>query len=82
MLNGKCLLCSLKATDALKQYYTNPVCVPVLAQVLFSSQQPQIRQLAAVELRKQIAHNWGRNDEPTRSGIKAKLLEVILQEQQ
>lgn len=42
----------------------------------------QIRQLAAVELRKQIANWWQKMGEDVRTNVKAKLLEIILSEQE
>ncbi|CCG82267.1 Karyopherin Kap123 [Taphrina deformans PYCC 5710] len=71
------------ATKALKEtYYNNPACLPSLIQVMQQSQSVQIRQLAAVEARKQATAHWASLDETTRLNIRNSLLQSTLSEQQ
>ncbi|KZP01880.1 ARM repeat-containing protein [Calocera viscosa TUFC12733] len=74
------------ATAALsQQYYRSAQCVPALFQILLSSQDAGVRQLAGVELRKRVAAGngklWIENSLEIRTEIKRKLLESVLQEQ-
>ncbi|KAF9352248.1 hypothetical protein BGX26_009901, partial [Mortierella sp. AD094] len=72
-----------EATKALNtQFFADANCVPALVHVIQSSQQKEIRQLAAVELRKQIVAWWSKLENDVRTNVKAKLLEVILNEQE
>ncbi|KAF9156890.1 hypothetical protein BGX20_004147, partial [Mortierella sp. AD010] len=71
-----------EATKVLNnQFFANADCVPALVHIIQSSQQKEIRQLAAVELRKQIVAWWLKLGADARTNVKAKLLEVILNEQ-
>ncbi|KAN0062554.1 hypothetical protein ACQY0O_005086 [Thecaphora frezii] len=74
------------ATDALQnQYYKSPDCVPALFEILATSPDQAVRQLAAVELRKRLAKSngkvWTKQSVEVRDGIKAKLLEIVTNEQ-
>ncbi|KAF9918661.1 hypothetical protein BX616_006907 [Lobosporangium transversale] len=72
-----------EATKALNnQFFADANCVPALVHIIQTSQQKEIRQLAAVELRKQISNWWSKMEEETRTSVKAKLLETILNEQE
>lgn len=73
------------ATEALqKQYYPNSQCLPALFQIISSSQDLSVRQLAAVELRKQITKKngaaWKKQSQEIRDGVKAQLLDGVLKE--
>ncbi|CAD6966658.1 unnamed protein product [Tilletia laevis] len=72
------------ATEALQNtFFKNPACVPALVEILSSSPDLAVRQLASVELRKLVAKKskfWTKQQQDTRAGIKAKLLELVSQE--
>lgn len=74
------------ATDVLqKQYYPNSNTLPALFQIVSTSQDLSVRQLAAVELRKQITKKngaaWKKQSQEIRTGIKSQILEGVLGEQ-
>ena len=74
------------ATDALqKQYYKSPQCLPALFQVISTSQDLNVRQLAAVELRKEVTKKsgamWKKQAQQVRSEIKSQILQGVLAEQ-
>lgn len=74
------------ATETLqKQYFSNTACVPALFEILGSSQDLSVRQLAAVELRKQITKKkgaaWKKQSPQIREGIKSSILDGIIKEQ-
>ncbi|KAJ9474929.1 Importin subunit beta-4 [Pseudozyma hubeiensis] len=74
------------ATESLQNnYYKNPQCIPALFEILATSPDLAVRQLAAVELRKRLAKSggkvWTKQSVQVRDGIKAKLLEVVTNEQ-
>lgn len=74
------------ATDALQnQYYKNPQSVPALFEILATSPDLAVRQLAAVELRKRLAKSggkvWSKQSVQVRDGIKSKLLDIVTNEQ-
>ncbi|KAG0067192.1 hypothetical protein BGZ89_006368 [Linnemannia elongata] len=72
-----------EATKALStQFFADANCVPALVHIIQTSAQKEIRQLAAVELRKQITNWWAKLDLEVRTNTKAKLLEIILNEQE
>jgi hypothetical protein len=66
------------------EYYKNPACISALAQILASSPESPIRQLAAVELRKRVRHKsgdfWVQLPQATREQIKSELPQMILAE--
>ena len=91
------MLIVCQATTQLNtQYYKSPQCIPALFEIGVSSQNQavssasrtplitQIRQLAAVELRKRISNGegklWKKTDQGTRTQIKEALLQRLTQE--
>ncbi|KAF9119021.1 hypothetical protein BGW39_000665, partial [Mortierella sp. 14UC] len=72
-----------EATKALStQFFADANCVPALVHIIQNSPQKEIRQLAAVELRKQISNWWDKLDIEVRTATKANLLQIILKEQE
>ena len=73
------------ATEALQtRYLKSPKSVPALFEIMATSPEVAVRQLAAVELRKRLAKStksWTKQPVEIREGIKSKLLEMIAQEQ-
>ncbi|KAK3844617.1 MAG: armadillo-type protein [Linnemannia gamsii] len=70
-----------EATSSLKtKYFAEANCVPALVHIIQTSPQKEIRQLAAVELRKQVSNWWTGLTLDVRTAVKAKLLEIILNE--
>lgn len=72
----------MQATKALnEQFYKSPKCVPALFQILQSSSNPQIQQLAAVELRKRVGQGktkfWAKTPVNVRTDIKTGLLQAL-----
>ncbi|PVU92036.1 hypothetical protein BB559_003865 [Furculomyces boomerangus] len=63
------------------QFYSSKVCVPSLVEISTTASEWQIRQLAAVELRKRIPKFWPELDEQVRVSIREHLLKQILSEQ-
>ncbi|KAG2358846.1 hypothetical protein BDR07DRAFT_1452567 [Suillus spraguei] len=67
------------------EYYKNPACISALAQILASSPEIAVRQLAAVEMRKRVAQKsgdlWMQLPQDVRSQIKDQLPVLILAEQ-
>lgn len=69
------------ATKTLKeQYYTNAECLPALIHIVQTNTSAQIRQLAAVEARKQVAVHWITLDSALQSQIRSSLLQTTLAE--
>ncbi|KAG9024053.1 hypothetical protein FS837_005526, partial [Tulasnella sp. UAMH 9824] len=68
-----------------QQYYKDPACIPALFEIIATSPDQNIRQLAAVELRKRIAQGdgklWRALDASIRQQVKTKIFETILAEQ-
>ncbi|KIO24659.1 hypothetical protein M407DRAFT_8850 [Tulasnella calospora MUT 4182] len=68
-----------------QQYYKDPACIPALFEIIATSPEQNIRQLAAVELRKRIAQGdgklWRALDANIRQQVKTKIVETILAEQ-
>lgn len=70
------------ATNTLNQrFFKSPSCVPALAQILGQSQQSEMRQMAAIELRKRIPKNWKKIDKANKEVIKKNLVELAMSEQ-
>ncbi|CAG8721801.1 8732_t:CDS:10, partial [Cetraspora pellucida] len=67
-------------TSALNNDYNSVSCVPAFVHILSSSPSWQVRQLAAIELRKRGPKWWSKIDVNLQSTIKSRLLEIILQE--
>ncbi|KAJ1941977.1 hypothetical protein EC988_006616, partial [Linderina pennispora] len=71
-----------QATNSLKQqFYSKPVCIPALLSIAKDNEQWQIRQLAVVELRKQITAQWDSVDDATTEQIREMVLKMIVEEQ-
>ncbi|KAI8097132.1 armadillo-type protein [Halteromyces radiatus] len=71
------------ATSTLNsQVYSSADCVPGLVEIISRSPHFQVRQLAAVELRKRISKWWLDVPEETKGSIRNQLLQIVLNEQQ
>ena len=71
------------ATEKLKQtYYTSPNSVPVLFHIITSGEQPELRQLAAVEARKLVSKHWTKLTASQRAELRQQLLESTINETQ
>ncbi|CAG8515602.1 454_t:CDS:10 [Diversispora eburnea] len=69
------------ATSTLNNnFYSIQECVPALVHILSSSEKWQVRQLAAVELKKRSSKWWSKLDANQNLYVKNQLLQVILQE--
>ncbi|KIY62189.1 ARM repeat-containing protein [Cylindrobasidium torrendii FP15055 ss-10] len=73
------------ATQTLsKEYYKKAQCIPALGEIIASSPEFPLRQLAAVELRKRIAYDsgklWLEVSQDLRDSLKTKLPEIIFKE--
>lgn len=73
------------ATQALnEQFYRSPAAIPGLFEILSTSNNPAVRQLSAVELRKRIAagkrKHWKKLDLSIRAAIKSRLLQLATSE--
>ncbi|ODO04783.1 hypothetical protein I350_05393 [Cryptococcus amylolentus CBS 6273] len=66
------------------QFYKDPTCIPALYEISCTNENPSIRQLAAVELRKRISSRdgkmWKKNPEQLRQQIKDSLLQRLTNE--
>ncbi|EJD51758.1 ARM repeat-containing protein [Auricularia subglabra TFB-10046 SS5] len=77
---------AIKAATATlnKEYYKNPQCIPALFEIIATSPNEAVRQLAAVELRKRINAEdnklWIALPQEIRNAIKEKSLQVVLNE--
>ncbi|KAF9567891.1 hypothetical protein EC968_003127 [Mortierella alpina] len=70
-----------EATKALNsQFFAQANCVPALVEIIKSSQFKEVRQLASVELRKQVTNWWPKLELDVRTSIKATLLHIIVEE--
>ncbi|KAI8973597.1 armadillo-type protein [Mycotypha africana] len=70
------------ATSALNtQYYASADCVPALVEIISRSPHFQVRQLAAVELRKRITKWWSQIQESVKVNIRGSLLNIALSEE-
>lgn len=69
------------ATKTLKErYYTSAECLPCLIHIMQTNQVTQIRQLAAVEARKQATIHWASLEDSLQAQIRASLLQSTLAE--
>ena len=72
-----------QATTALSQkFYNQAQCVPALMHVLVSASGNDVRQMAAVELRKRVAKWWTDVDASTQDSMKKGLLEYAMNEEE
>ncbi|KAJ2159639.1 hypothetical protein GGF46_002884 [Coemansia sp. RSA 552] len=63
-----------------QQFYTSAACIPALLTVAKDNQHWQVRQLAAVELRKRISKYWEEIDDATQQQMREAILKVIVDE--
>ncbi|KAF9432577.1 hypothetical protein BGZ76_010601 [Entomortierella beljakovae] len=71
-----------EATKALNtQFFAEGNCVPALTHIVETSTQREVRQLSAVELRKQVGNWWPKLDDGVKTSVKAQLLKMIVNEQ-
>lgn len=69
------------ATRVLREtFYTNADCLPALIRISQTNESPQIRQLAAVEARKQITTYWSSLQTPLQDDIRTSLVQSTLAE--
>ncbi|KAJ2875032.1 hypothetical protein GGH93_001925 [Coemansia aciculifera] len=73
---------TIKAVTATlnQQYYCSAACVPALLAISTENQQWQIRQLAAVELRKRISTFWEEIDDNSQQQMRVAILKAIVDE--
>lgn len=71
-----------QATQQLKELFKDPNIVPGLCQVLGASQVPQVRQYAAVLLRRKIqkSRHWSALSAEIQHNIRENILQILLQE--
>ncbi|XP_022799795.1 importin-4-like [Stylophora pistillata] len=69
-----------QATSQLREAFENPAFVPALITVLGASQNPQVRQYAAVLLRRRVVKQWTKLSPEVHSMLRESLLQVLLQE--
>ncbi|KAJ7385022.1 Importin 4 [Desmophyllum pertusum] len=69
-----------QATAQLREAFKNPVIVPALVTVLGSSQNPQVRQYAAVLLRRRVVKQWTKLTPEVHAMLRESLLQVLLHE--
>uniref|UniRef100_A0A8C4E1M2 Importin 4 n=1 Tax=Dicentrarchus labrax TaxID=13489 RepID=A0A8C4E1M2_DICLA len=68
------------ATAQLKQAFKDPAIIPALCAVMSGSQNPQIRQSAAVMLRLRVKKHWKKISPNDRESLKAVVLQTFMQE--
>lgn len=73
-----------KATADLKEAFKNPETLQALCNILGTSQQPQIRQYAAVLIRRKIrkTKQWAGLEDGLKNSIKGSILQLLVQEQE
>ncbi|KAG7266188.1 hypothetical protein CRUP_016964, partial [Coryphaenoides rupestris] len=69
-----------QATAQLKQAFKDPAIIPALCAVMTTSQNPQIRQSAAVMLRMRVKKHWKKIVPDHRESLKAVVLQAFTQE--
>ncbi|KAF1372872.1 hypothetical protein PFLUV_G00254400 [Perca fluviatilis] len=69
-----------QATAQLKQAFKDPAIIPALCAVMSGSQNPQIRQSAAVMLRMRVKKHWKKIIPNDRESLKAVVLQAFMQE--
>lgn len=69
-----------QATAQLKQAFKDPAIIPALCAVMSGSQNPQIRQSAAVMLRLRVKKHWKKISPNDRESLKAVVLQTFMQE--
>lgn len=65
-----------------KNFYSSPLCIPSLLEIVARSTNESVRMLASVELRKRASKNslWNKLPDETRSAVKKTLTEMVLAE--
>lgn len=90
-LNLEALLLQLTAPDTrtiatgeavIKKYLKGLGCVPGLIQQIQGSNYVQVRQLAAMLLRRRLGQLWSKLDANTKEGVKVTLIQCIMKEQE
>ncbi|GJQ87137.1 hypothetical protein Trydic_g23982 [Trypoxylus dichotomus] len=73
-----------EGTKELRDAFKKPEAIPNLCEVLVSSNSPQVRQTAAVVLRRKLGkrHQWTKIDVDTRNRIKQGMLQALINEQE
>lgn len=70
------------ATETLKQkYYTSPNSLSALLRIVTSHDQPELRQLAAVEARKLVFKHWSKLPESEKPELRQQLLQSTIAEE-
>ncbi|KAK7118201.1 hypothetical protein R3I94_021890 [Phoxinus phoxinus] len=69
-----------QATAELKQAFKDPAIIPALCAVMTGSQNPQVRQSAAVMLRMRVRKHWKKISPDHRESLKAVVLQALQQE--
>ncbi|KAM6900784.1 importin-4 [Xenentodon cancila] len=69
-----------QATAQLRQAFKDPAIIPALCAVMSGSQNPQIRQSAAVMLRLRVKKHWKKISPNDRESLKAVVLQAFTQE--
>ncbi|XP_047424187.1 importin-4 [Mugil cephalus] len=69
-----------QVTAKLKQAFKDPAIIPALCAVMSGSQNPQIRQSAAVMLRLRVKKHWKKISPNDRESLKAVVLQAFMQE--
>ncbi|KAM7390672.1 hypothetical protein PAMA_008727 [Pampus argenteus] len=69
-----------QATAQLKQAFKDPAIIPALCAVMSGSQNPKIRQSAAVMLRLRVKKSWKKISPNDRESLKAVVLQAFMQE--
>ncbi|KAK7498967.1 hypothetical protein BaRGS_00009776 [Batillaria attramentaria] len=69
-------------TGKLKEAFKDPATLPALCHILGTSENPQVRQLAAVLIRRKIqkSKQWNSLQQDVRQGIRDNILQLLLQE--
>ncbi|XP_041817240.1 importin-4 [Chelmon rostratus] len=69
-----------QATAQLKQAFKEPAIIPALCAIMSGSQNPQVRQSAAVMLRLRVKKHWKKISPNDRESLKAVVLQAFMQE--
>ena len=64
-----------------KSYYSSPHSVIILIRIIVSHPEPQLRQLASVEVRKLVSKHWASIPEEQKSQLREKLLQSTIEEE-
>uniref|UniRef100_A0A3Q1FHG2 Importin 4 n=1 Tax=Acanthochromis polyacanthus TaxID=80966 RepID=A0A3Q1FHG2_9TELE len=69
-----------QATAKLKEAFKDPASIPALCSVMSGSQNPQVRQSAAVMLRMRVKKHWKKISPNDRESLKTVVLQAFMQE--